>query len=92
MRDHQGRVALSVGRTTTASTGIEAAEAETVKLGLIELAKVSRGHIIVEFDCLSLINRLKGKEPDRSHLLHIINDIKIQAGLFSPVSWPATRR
>jgi hypothetical protein len=90
-KDHNGLPAMAVCRMVKSSARNEGAEAETVLMGLAELSTHYRGPIIVESDCMSLINRLKKFNTDRSLLFHFIEDIKNQATVFSSVTLSAVR-
>ena len=91
-RDCKCIVVMSVCTRINPSSGAEEAEAEAVLMRLAELSTVYRGHVVVESDCLNLINRLKKNLTERSHLFHIINYIKAQTGIFQYVTWSAVRR
>ena len=92
VRDHRGDVVLSVCRKIKASAGPEEAEAEAIKLGMSELSSLYQGKLIIESDCLTMVNRLKAEGVDKSQLHHIVQDIRDQMGLFESVSWSATKR
>ncbi|KAM3277341.1 hypothetical protein ACQJBY_045291 [Aegilops geniculata] len=94
VRDHKGSVALSVCRRIQACGDAEEAEAEAIKMGSRELSDMYHGALTVESDCLSIINRqkLKSSEVDKSHLHHIVQDIKDLMEPFQSISWSATKR
>jgi hypothetical protein len=91
VRDHKGTVALSIDRIIKASDGAEEAETEAIKIGLLELSGLYHGNLVIESDCLSIINRLKAKAVEKSCLHHIVQDIKDWATNFQLVTWSATR-
>lgn len=91
-RDYRGVPFLSVGCQLHQCMLTEEAEASAVLMGLFELLKYFRGHLIVEVDCVVIGRELQYKGVSRSPWFGVLSDIKTQLEAFASVEVSIVRR
>uniref|UniRef100_A0ACD5Y4F7 Uncharacterized protein n=1 Tax=Avena sativa TaxID=4498 RepID=A0ACD5Y4F7_AVESA len=81
LRDHNGSFILAASEPLVGFSTPELAEALALRRAML-IAREQRVHqVIFESDCLSLINRLKSSNQDRSQVGSVVMDIRGQGSI-----------
>ncbi|XP_074313724.1 uncharacterized protein LOC141648916 [Silene latifolia] len=91
-RDGDGRVAWAVAVQTAGTCCVQMAEAEAILLGLKEARCVGMRSVVIESDCLNVVNALKERKRGRSDIFLIYDEILMLVPLFDTVIFSYTRR
>uniref|UniRef100_M8BHD2 RNase H type-1 domain-containing protein n=1 Tax=Aegilops tauschii TaxID=37682 RepID=M8BHD2_AEGTA len=82
-RDYRGFPLVSVGKEMGILGSIEEAEARAALIGLKALAELYRGPLVLEMDCLTMVNELKKEAQSLSPCYGVLCDIKETLKVFS---------
>jgi ribonuclease HI len=92
LRDHNGTFILSVSEGLEGMPQSEMAEALAVRRALTISKEHGVSRAVLISDCLSLIQRIASRQPDRSSLGTVIADIKSLASDFESCTFKFARR
>ncbi|XP_074266477.1 uncharacterized protein LOC141589750 [Silene latifolia] len=90
-RDGDGRVVWVVSKSSGICC-VKSAEAEAILLGLKEAQSVGMRSIIIESDCLNVVDDLKGRKKGRGDIFLIYDEIFSLVPFFDSVIFIYTRR
>ncbi|XP_074277447.1 uncharacterized protein LOC141601083 [Silene latifolia] len=91
-RDGDGRVAWAVTVQTAGTCCVQMAEAKAILLGLKEARRVGMRSVVIESDCLNVVDALKERKRGRSDIFLIYDEILLLVPLFDTVIFNYTRR
>ncbi|XP_074310506.1 uncharacterized protein LOC141646533 [Silene latifolia] len=91
-RDGDGRVVWAVSVQSSGICCVISAEAEAILLGLKEAQSVGMRSIIIESDCLNVVDDLKGRKKGRGDIFLIYDEIFSLVPFFDSVIFIYTRR
>ena len=92
VRDHEGDVLMIVGRRGNDSNPVAQAEAEALFFGLQRAFDCGYGRIMVEVDCLGLVELINAKKKELSVTQVMANDIMHFSSNFDLCSFNLCRR
>ena len=82
-RDDQGRIIISVCKELPPSVSVLEAEGRAALVGLLALASVYKGPVLLESDCKSLIDEIREDSQNRSPCYGLVNDLKATLAIFA---------
>ncbi|XP_074271735.1 uncharacterized protein LOC141595669 [Silene latifolia] len=91
-RDERGRVQWGMSEVRDQVLDPHVAEALAVYEGLQEARRRGLQHIVVESDCLMVVEALRKKTKGRSDFSLIVDDVLALCHFFTSVSWSFTSR
>ncbi|XP_074293887.1 uncharacterized protein LOC141621071 [Silene latifolia] len=91
-RDERGAVLWGVSLVQEQQWDSQMAEAVAILEGINEAARRGHSKIVMESDCLPVIERLKKKDTGRSMFSLVLQDILFLCNSFSSVVWSYTSR
>ncbi|XP_074267371.1 uncharacterized protein LOC141590703 [Silene latifolia] len=91
-RNEEGSIEWAAAFQQVEERVVDVAEAEAVLFGLREARRMGRTKIIIESDCLSVINDLKKRKKGRSILFSVYDDIYKLCVFFDSVVFLHARR
>ncbi|KAJ8433803.1 hypothetical protein Cgig2_025966 [Carnegiea gigantea] len=92
IRDHLGDIVLAGVKQDQGFQGAELEEARECLFALRKAVLHGFTRLVVEGDCISLIDRLKAKEKPSSAIGFFISDILLVSTSFEFISWAFVRR
>lgn len=92
MRDNVGDVLMSVGMRRMALMDAKQLEAEAIRFGLDYVFDAGLRAIVMETDCLHLVNMLRTKMRERTGTQVIVDDILAKSIYFDVISFAIARR
>ncbi|XP_074289142.1 uncharacterized protein LOC141614282 [Silene latifolia] len=91
-RDERGTVLWGLSWVVEQEWEPQMAEAVAIYEGVQEALRNHHSHVVIESDCLSLVEALKKEAPGRSNLALVIADILTLCSSFISIQWVYTSR